>query len=377
MDNQLKFVIKTNGKWTKSITASIITNICDQNNISHTKKIHLTKGINQLVSYAEKTAKQKNINYSKTEVNWGDGIKTTIVYDKANLILSNYRRMCTNRNRKVLKNALVGLSGLIAAGSVGTVINHLQEEQDYSVDSIELLTPHDHLLDDTLEDSILQEVKNNSTIPNVSFEHKLSDRSGSSIEISDFSFEYQDRSNDERVTNAKRYMEVFQKVGPCYGIDPNLLVAIMAQESAGIHHDYSQNGCAIGGMQIENFWHNKNLTAYNFETQSEETIVVSEERLKDFWYNAKVACMILQNSLKDCNFDIPKAIQTYNYGTSNMNYLGNDWINNRNLISNGDYQYVEHVLSFLPSGTTLSALKPDGSICSYTINNTISNTHRL
>ena len=66
---------------------------------------------------------------------------------------------------------------------------------------------------------------------------------------------------------------IFEKYGKMYGIDPNLLMAIMCQESSGIHHEYSQNGCAIGGMQIENFWYNKQLTAYNFELQEREEIL--------------------------------------------------------------------------------------------------------
>lgn len=377
MNNQLKFIIRTKKDCTETITASIITNLDNQNNISAVKRVHLTKGIKQLFSYAEETAKKKNITYSKEEVNCDNGAKTIIIYDKANLILANYRRTCINRNRKIVKNALIGLSGLIATGSSTSVITQMHEEQDYSAEPIEILTPYHSSLTNEIENTIIQEVKNNSKIPNIVFDKKSSYSNLNSVETTEFSFEYEDRSSDQRVTNAKEYMEIFKIIGSRYGIDPNLLMAIMAQESAGIHHDYSQNGCAIGGMQIENYWYNKSLTAYNFEIQDEETIIVSEEKLKDLWYNIKVACMIFQNSLIDCNYDIPKAIQAYNYGASNMEYLGDDWINNRNLIRNGDYQYVEHVLSFLPSGTTLTILKTDGSSCSSTINNTMSNTHHL
>lgn len=357
MDNQLRFIVKTNGDQIKSISASVITELYDHNNVSHIKTVHITKGLKHLFSYAEETAERKKIPFSKESVDLKDGVKTTITYDKGNLILSNYRRSCINRNKKIVKNALIGLSGLMATGATVNLVQSFQNHQDEPIEVLEISNDE---VADSVEDDIVQTIKNNPKIPNI-----------------EFVFEYQDRSDDERVSNAKRHMEVFQIIGARYGIDPNLLVAIMAQESAGIHHDYSQNGYAIGGMQIENFWFNKKLTAYNFEIQAEETIVVSEEKLKDFWYNVQVACMILQNSLEYSNYDIPKAIQTYNYGVSNMEYLGDDWIDNRNLINNGDFQYVEHVLSFLPNETTLTMLKPDGSSCSSTINNTISNSHHL
>lgn len=374
MDNQLKFIIKTNGDHIQYISASVITELYDYNNLPHSKTIHITKGLKHLFSYAEETAKRKKIPFSKETVDLKDGKKTTITYDKGNLILSNYRRSCINRNKKIVKNALLGLSGLIVTGSTAKL---LQNYQDYQDEPIEILDILDDDITDTIEDDILQEVKNNPKIPNIEIDEELSTSNTTSIETSEFSFEYQDRADDERVSNAKRHMEAFQTIGPRYGIDPNLLMAIMAQESAGIHHEYSQNGYAIGGMQIENFWHDKELTAYNFDIQEEETIIVNEEMLSDFWYNVKVASMILQNSLEYSNYDIPKAIQTYNYGVSNMEYLGDDWISNRDLINNGDFQYVEHVLSFLPNGTTLTMLKPNGSSCSSTISNTISNTHHL
>ena len=58
-----------------------------------------------------------------------------------------------------------------------------------------------------------------------------------------------------------------------YGIDPILLKAIMCQESGGVHLNYSQNGHAYGGMQIESINFGSTIHTYNFNKNKEEDFI--------------------------------------------------------------------------------------------------------
>lgn len=183
-----------------------------------------------------------------------------------------------------------------------------------------------------------------------------------------FHFSYKDRSHEENVINAKRYEDLFVEYGNRYGIDPNLLIALASQESNGDHYSNLNNGPACGIMQIERSAHlGTTITAYNVETNDYDSISVTEENLNDLEKNIQIGTMILQNCLKEKNYNIPLALQTYNFGPGNISDVlhmcsdlenisidsmindptNNEWMNYRSYLGVGDPEYVEHVFSFL------------------------------
>ncbi len=184
-----------------------------------------------------------------------------------------------------------------------------------------------------------------------------------------FIFDYKN-DNLENFENTKRYEEIFEKYGQMYGISPNLLMAIASQESGGNHFDYLYGYPAIGIMQIESsVFCNSKISAYNFLEDKEETLLITDENIRDLDTNIKIGAMLLQYALEYNNYNIPLGIQTYNFGTTNIDTVlnsceqisgistaqmkndmnENEWRYYREFLNIGDSQYVEHVLSYLPN----------------------------
>ena len=184
-----------------------------------------------------------------------------------------------------------------------------------------------------------------------------------------FHYSYEDRSNATNVANAKRYEDLFEKYANRYGLDKNLLIALAAQESSGEHYDNLREGKpAAGIMQIEKaVWVNSSITAYNFETGQMETVKITQDKLNDLESNIQIGSMILRYNLETNNYNIPLALQSYNFGQGNMNKVlrtcaelenidedsmrknptENAWLNYRAFLNTGDAKYVEHVFSYL------------------------------
>lgn len=157
-------------------------------------------------------------------------------------------------------------------------------------------------------------------------------------------------------------------------------MALAAQESGGDHYGTLDTGYAIGLMQVEGAVHIGNTEyAYNFETGEYDEVYVTEDLLRNVETNIQIGAMILRQCIDSNNCNIPLALQTYNFGPGNMNnvieqccqYEGvdeetlrsdptnNSWLGYRDCISVGDSEYVEHVFSFLPSGTELTVKTQD------------------
>ena len=134
-------------------------------------------------------------------------------------------------------------------------------------------------------------------------------------------------------------------------------------------------------------WENSYITAYNFETNSYETTLITtksedpSENVTDIFRNIKIACMIIQDSLVRYNYDIPKAITAYNYGPNFLNSVlsacSNDtgiplselndpnnlsWLDYRDVIAGGDATYLENVFRYVPDNTSLTFKKTDGTV---------------
>lgn len=197
--------------------------------------------------------------------------------------------------------------------------------------------------------------------------------------------EYEDRTDHEKYRITKAYYEgMITNISNEYGIDPQIMIAIATQES-GIH-DTRDDRAAIGLMQIEKaVWDNEKLSAYNYSKKTYETLTINKERLKDLEFNIRVACMHFQHCLKASKYNIPVAIQMYNFGYGNMEKVfklcygqnatientsskcENEWLDYRSYLETGDKNYLEHILSYIENkdikcltetGTTTYSISP-------------------
>lgn len=204
-----------------------------------------------------------------------------------------------------------------------------------------------------------------------------------------FDFSYENRSSsDKAVLTKSLYTDIITKYSNKYGLPSNLMIAVGTQER-GTHSTEVSPGGGFGlfQIQVEGGWNwlGKTVTAYNFETEQMETIVVCQaddgtinvNMLADLDYNIKVACMIMASDLVYCDYDIIAALQTYNSGTSVQDLqkkYGDDWVNHRENLA-GDTEYVEHVLSYLSEDDNLLQYKDkDGKEYTVAINNVYNNS---
>lgn len=188
--------------------------------------------------------------------------------------------------------------------------------------------------------------------------------------------------NVEENTQSEKYLycknnygDLITKYANIYGIDPNLAIAVFTHER-GYHSDVMDPGGAIGLCQVQlDVWNNQDVKAYNFETNSWDTYHIKEENIKNLEENIKAGVMILQDSLRQVSYIVFQGVQNYNYGIGNLNDVfrnsglnseqlneqnNKDWLQYRDLIKNGDPQYIEHVFQYIPSDTTLHFKTPDG-----------------
>lgn len=170
-----------------------------------------------------------------------------------------------------------------------------------------------------------------------------------------FEFDFRARPGESSYTR-EHYQQYFEKYGKMYGIDPDLLMAIGAQER-GSHSSTVDSGGAIGLMQIQvSVWNGSTLKTFNYNTNSYEYIKITTDQLRDIDFNVKVGAAIYQWNLRTFNYDPIVALQAYNFGSGSVSRLrnnyGDNWLAKRSVINGGnfnkgDHLYVEHVLSFL------------------------------
>lgn len=212
-----------------------------------------------------------------------------------------------------------------------------------------------------------------------------------------FNYSYEDRTNSENISNVKRYEDTFSKYANAYGLDKDLLMAIAAQESCGDHYNnLSPNQPGKGIMQIEYVHIGENLSAHNFETNTEDSIKVDMNTLSDLDSNIKIGAMILRNCIDSYNNNIPLAVQAYNFGPGNINKTlatcselehidfnelkndptNNKWLDYRSFLNTGDPEYVEHVFSFIKN-KNISILDKNNNKINITLENNIEKSKQL
>lgn len=129
--------------------------------------------------------------------------------------------------------------------------------------------------------------------------------------------------------------DYIQKYSLEFGIDPYLLLAIGCKESDLLHEKTLPNASGYNGTAVGRFQHEKpnkggNITAFNYVTNTNETVIMSMENAINEEMNTKMAAMILQKNLKCYNNNIYLTIQSYNYGPKAMNAVIENYANEMN-----------------------------------------------
>lgn len=264
---------------------------------------------------------------------------------------------------KIIAMMLSGTMTLSALGLAMSLNNNEDKEEDSHILKAEYMVDQQNELDNTTEDEIMNIPPENQT-------------------VAEFHYSYEDRSNTDLIFNVELYDDIFRDCAKRYGLDVNLLKAIACQESNGNHYDNIGIGPAEGIMQIEKDCHiDTVVSAFDFESNSEKSIYITEEVLQDPATNIEIGAMDLRNSIEAYNYNIPLGTQAYNFGVGGVQYTldmcqsltginetdiennqeNNEWLNYREIIGIGDPEYVEHVYSFLPNNYTISVLDRNGN----------------
>ena len=322
-----------------------------------------------LKSSKDLSIRNNNINFSTDKFNVSiksysnniDNDLNDLIEQAKKIYLVNKKKKL--RGRKVRRFAV--LTGVTII-SLGTLINAFNSPID------------NKKIENSNSFETIYSVKASNEISNIDFENNVTQDVLESKENYDVSLT--DRTDSDKFINTKKnYGSIIEKVSLEYGLDPSVMLAIATQES-GVHN-INSNGPAIGLMQIEkSVWNNQDISAFNYNTNSYETQHITTEKLKDLEFNIRVSCMIFQKCLKETNYNIPVAIQMYNYGPGNIYktisnyYNGNvdskeifksndlDWLDARSTISAGDKEYLEHVLSYVEDKDNICFKKDDGNI---------------
>ena len=207
---------------------------------------------------------------------------------------------------------------------------------------------------------------------------------------------YDDLTNTNTYIGAyEDYYSIVEKYANKWGISPNIIMAMLTQESAGKK---------VNLMQIQfDSWHDQVLTEYDFVNGRYQSIVLTDtpekyagqnitvitrEDLNNKVTNISVACVILRYCLEQMDFNVLAAIQAYNLGCPNMDKVMNEtsrnvgvsvddllsdqtnteFTNYTHIVDCGDPNYVTNVFRYLTDGEiTIQILNEDGSVSSLII----------
>lgn len=401
-EKEIYYIIHKNGKKcelrsTKNI--KILLDICHKNNeyfgekptkITKIGKINTIKNADEIVKEFDSRFKKKE---KKKIVVIKENINKTL-QDKIKFV----RRMPTKGKVFISASlaATLGVSGIAINGAmkstektpIHTPIATIEEMPEYIDDFEDVeMSAKDENIYDNLNDIIINYdddfvIDDNEVIIDEPIKTENTELE-QMMQPDEFHFSYKDRTSEKNLDNAKRYEDLFVKYGERYGVDPNLLMAIAAQESSGDHYSNLSGGCAMGIMQIEkSVWLGHSVSAYNFETGEKDKVNITQEALEDLETNIQIGTMIWRNRIEENNYNIAIGTQGYNYGPGNMNtvfesfsydtgitkndlrndYSNADWLEYRDSVHVGDPLYVEHVFSYIENGTVLKTRTLDDGV---------------
>ena len=275
------------------------------------------------------------------------------------------------RGKKIRRIAALGTVIVISSSSIyamlkrneNSLISYVNDNFDQGNEVVDLLS-QENIDQNVVVDNLVYEGKN-----------EMQDDNDNEIIMN-----YEDRTNTPKYLKTKKlYSDKIKEIANQYGLDYRVILGIATQE-CGVHVP-ELRGPARGLMQIEkSVWVGNDISAFNYQTNKVETVHITDEKLKNLDFNIKVACMIFQNYLKKAYYNIPAAIQMYNYGPGNIktainNFYGNkvssdkvlkskdyDWLQGRENVRAGDKQYLEHILSYIEDTNDLTFRKGNETV---------------
>ncbi|MBQ6538725.1 MAG: transglycosylase SLT domain-containing protein [Bacilli bacterium] len=194
-------------------------------------------------------------------------------------------------------------------------------------------------------------------------------------EISQRDYGFEDKTDSETYKYVENnYSDVIERVSNERGISSELLMGMVTQESSGKDPNLMQITYSV--------WNDHVFTTYNFETGKEEKIVISNnpggykssvkvlspEDMNDPYNNITIGSLIFRDALETYDYNIPLAIQAYNFGYGNMNKVLSaysedsgrsrdliisdtnniDFTNYTNVVvGQGDSEYLNHVMRYV------------------------------
>lgn len=180
--------------------------------------------------------------------------------------------------------------------------------------------------------------------------------------------------NVYKVNGNETAYKAMERYSSYYGVDISLMVAIAMREGScntgmwNLTFAQTQTS-AYGVFQMKmSQWLNKNISSFNYLTNSTDTLTINKAGGDE---NIHFAIMYIANLVKSYNGNVLMALQSYNFGGGSVDavlsayatasgiskeslyqkdYLYDlGWMAYRNIINNGDKQYVENVLRYLPT----------------------------
>lgn len=196
-------------------------------------------------------------------------------------------------------------------------------------------------------------------------------------------------NTEEAINYRIKYEDIVIEKASKWGIDPNLAMAILTQESRGAN--------TSNIMQINfNVWQGESFKVYDFENNkyvdilltedpvlynSDKYLTINKQNLENPKTNISIGLAMLQYCIKRMNYDIPAGTQCYNYGPTSMDNLvfaetyTNTYRTRESLLSDqydfsfmnytyaydkGDNDYFYHVARFLnPDEYNIKVKKPN------------------
>ncbi len=369
--SKLKFVVKQAGF--KKIVEGFL--------VSDKKDIDLNYDCLEVFNFATRYALNHNITINKKNyMSYGYKVSEYTI-DDAIKILDRFNNNFEKLKRKyklkkdIIRGTIIATAGIIGSTAI-IKINSSKYEDSLNVKDVYAIehdnnTPLAGVTDDISIDNTSVNSSLDIPVATGAIEYDAPIDYADDVtnyDLPKISFNYNDRSFDDRVTLASNYEQYYNYYGHIYGIDPTLIRAVICQESGGVHKEYDGHA-AIGAMQVAIINEGSIIKAYNFETGSIDEEEISKDKLNNVSTNIKIGTMMLQSLLDKYNYDIPKAIQAYNFGSGNMAKLGNNWMGSREYIKEGDPLYFEHVMSFISDGDILNIRKRDLSTVSVSVDN--------
>ena len=132
-------------------------------------------------------------------------------------------------------------------------------------------------------------------------------------------FNYKKDPNLISQINMVDYADLAEKFGYKYGIDPNLITAVMANNS--LNHTYEVNERdRVGIMNVPYERVSRDLTYDDYEKGISGKRSFSLDELTDMGTNIEAWCILFQNYLRDNNFNILVALELINEDYANTVY---------------------------------------------------------